>query len=465
MVCLIFLLATACQPLGQPISSTTAPEPTRIRTISATATPDERATLAAELQVSASALLGTKITFWHPLTGKSAGVLNQLVNEFNQANPYGIFVTPTPFYGDSELASGLENALTSAATLPAVILDSPDRINHWQKVTGQVVDLDLYINQPGTGLNEQQLADLFPSFFRRESNSGGKLGIPAYRSANILFYNQTWANELGFSNPPTTIEEFKQQACAAAEVNASDKKRSNDGTGGWFIDTGWPSSVSWLQAFSFNRFPDANGSDFRFSSPEGEKALAFLKSLNDQGCAWSGRKTDPQEYFATRQALFYSATLEDIGPQTRTDARLGSKDTWIPIAYPAESSLAGILSTGYDTAVFKSDARSQMAAWLFIKWLMDPARHARLAAADTTFPLSYSEVAALGTLGEQNPQWQQALGFISQVKESPLSPDWWIVRHILEDAFWKSLQPNVKDSDLPIILHELDGTISEVLGK
>ncbi len=327
------------------------------------------------------------------------------------------------------------------------------------------MNLTHIFNEPGTGLAIQQIADLFPSFFTSEPDPGGRLGIPAYRSGSILFYNQTWANELGFSNPPGTIDEFKQQACAAAEANASDNTRSNDGTGGWFIDTSWPSAVSWLRAFGFNRFPAASGGDFAFSSPEGDKALLFLKSMNDQGCAWSGRKTDPQEYFSTRQALFYSAALEDIGPQLRTDARLGSQDIWIPIAYPAQSNLASILSAGYDTAIFNSDPKSQMAAWLFMKWLMDPTRHARLAAADTTFPLSYSEVAALGSLGEQNPQWQQALGFISQAIEAPESPDWWIVRRILEDAFWKSLQPNVKDTDLPIILHELDATISEVLGR
>jgi hypothetical protein len=40
-----------------------------------------------------------------------------------------------------------------------------------------------------------------------------------------------------------------------------------------------------------------------------------------------------------------------------------------------------------------------------------------------------------------------------------------MVRRILEDAFWKSLQPNVTEADLPIILRELDATISEVLSR
>jgi multiple sugar transport system substrate-binding protein len=465
LFCVLSIAVSACQPFVTGVAATATTQPTRRPTTQPTIIPDERSTLAAELQVSPGALAGTKLTFWHPLSGKSADVLNQLVNEFNQRNVYGIFVTPSSYFSESELSAEMENVFQTNSPLPSMVMASADLLNKWQQDTGDVIDLEPYLNEAGVGLTQQQLADLFPSFFPKEADEAGRLGLPAYRSGGVLFYNQTWANELGFQNPPATLEEFKQQACAAAEANTSDKKRTNDGTGGWFINTGWESAVSWLQAFGFNHLQAGGSGDFSFSTPEAEKALTYLKSLNDQGCAWSGRKADPQEYFATRQALFYSASLEDIASQALTNTRLDSQDQWIPIAYPDQTASSEILTTGYDYAILKSDARSQMAAWLFIKWLSDPARHARLAAADTTFPLSYSEVATLGSLGEQNLQWQQALGFISQARQAPDFPDWWMVRQILEDAFWKSLQPNVTESDLPIILRELDATISEVLGR
>ncbi|PIZ25991.1 MAG: ABC transporter substrate-binding protein, partial [Chloroflexi bacterium CG_4_10_14_0_8_um_filter_57_5] len=41
--------------------------------------------------------------------------------------------------------------------------------------------------------------------------NGQRLGAPAQRSARFLFYNQTWARELGFSAPPATADEFRQQ--------------------------------------------------------------------------------------------------------------------------------------------------------------------------------------------------------------------------------------------------------------
>ncbi len=462
----LVLVISGCQPFGQVVPSTATPLSTRVPTARASATPDESATLTAELQVSPDTLAGIQLTFWHPLIGKSAEALNQLVNEFNQMNPYGIFVTPTSYYGDAQLLSAVGNALEDEIALPSIIAASPDQLNLWHSETGKLLDLEPYFNDPGVGLTTQQVADLFPSFFPPEAGLEARLGIPFYRSGSVLFYNQTWAEELGFTNPPTTAEEFWSQACAAAEVNAGDKIRSNDGTGGWFIDTGWQSAESWLKVFDFSRLGTGSAeNEFHFSGPEAEKALLFLKKLNDQGCAWSGRRSDPLEYFASRQTLFYSALLEDIDPQSKTNTRLESLDKWIPIAYPAQSGLSEVSTTGYDFAVFQADARSQMASWLFIKWMMEPTRHARLAEAETTFPLSYSEVAALGSLGEKNPQWQQALGFISLAAETTGNPNWGMVRRILEDALWKSLQPTVKESDLPIILRELDATISEVLNR
>jgi multiple sugar transport system substrate-binding protein len=459
------LFLAACQSLVFFPAATPSLEPTKRPVQISTATPDLKATLAAELQIAPSTLVGTEISFWQPLTGKSGAVITQLVNEFNQINPYGIFVTPTNYGSQSELAVAVQTATGNDQELPEVIMASKDQMQLWNDEIEPIVDLDPYIHQPGTGLTEGEISDLFPIFFDQLQPEVARLGIPAYRTGEVLFYNQTWAQELGFPNPPLNVNEFKAQACAAAKENAADKKKSNDGTGGWYIDAAWQSAVSWLNSFGYSQIPSSGDETYTFSSPSAENAFKFIREISDQGCAWSGRQSDPSEYFSTRQALFYSGSMENIESQLKTNARLDSKDDWIPIAYPVEIGLSGVLSDGLDLGIFSGDAKSQMSAWLFIKWMMNSNRHARLAAADTTFPLSYSEVASLSALGEKNPQWQQALGLISQIKSAPRAKDWWIVRQILEDAFWKSLQPNVKPDEIPILLRELDATIYEVLNQ
>ena len=43
-----------------------------------------------------------------------------------------------------------------------------------------------------------------------------RLGFPPNRSMEVLYYNEDWLAELGYDGPPTTPEEFKEMACAAA---------------------------------------------------------------------------------------------------------------------------------------------------------------------------------------------------------------------------------------------------------
>ena len=89
-----------------------------------------------------------------------------------------------------------------------------------------------------------------PEIFLTQDNVGGRqLGLPAQRSARFIFYNQTWARELGFPDPPTNTEEFRQQACAANASFLNDSDPKNDGYGGWIVDTNWQTTYSWFLAF------------------------------------------------------------------------------------------------------------------------------------------------------------------------------------------------------------------------
>ena len=68
-------------------------------------------------------------------------------------------------------------------------------------------------------------------------SDGKRLGIPAERSARFLLYDASWAHDLGFNSAPATADDFRQQACAAHAAMLKDQDRSNDGMGGWLVDT------------------------------------------------------------------------------------------------------------------------------------------------------------------------------------------------------------------------------------
>jgi len=54
---------------------------------------------------------------------------------------------------------------------------------------------------------------------------------------------------LGFLAPPSTDEEVRDQMCAANASFLKDDDTTNDGLGGWLINTDPVAMLSWLTAF------------------------------------------------------------------------------------------------------------------------------------------------------------------------------------------------------------------------
>jgi len=74
-------------------------------------------------------------------------------------------------------------------------------------------------------------------FWSQDTIGGRRLGMPAERSARFLLYNVSWARELGFNTPPSNADDLQLQACHAHQAMLTDTDRSNDGQGGWLVDT------------------------------------------------------------------------------------------------------------------------------------------------------------------------------------------------------------------------------------
>ncbi len=164
--------------------------------------------------------------------------------------------------------------------------------------SASVVDLSPYLGDPAWGLGSDVIAGFPPVFWAQDSLDGKQLGIPAQRSARFLFYNQTWAHELGFDNPPATADEFRQQACAANAFFRTDLSPQNDGYGGWIVDTDWQTTYSWLLAFGGGV---VDGNAYGFRTDPNLAALQFLKGLFDDHCAWLS--TEPTPFDSVRRAF------------------------------------------------------------------------------------------------------------------------------------------------------------------
>jgi ABC-type glycerol-3-phosphate transport system substrate-binding protein len=226
----------------------------------------------------------------------------------------------------NNLYSQVESALQTGAA-PDLAVGYNYAIQSWDTPTGQVVDLTPYVNDAEWGLSAEEQADFYPLIWEQDVVDDMRLGMPAQRFAQVLYYNQTWARQLGFSNPPETPEEFRRQACAAALANNADDDTDNNGTGGWLVNTTPPAVLSWMYAFD-SEIVASTGSGYDFNTPETHTSLEFLRRLYDDGCSWQMLSDYAEPQFAARRALFTTGSIADLPYVAAALEDAGNPDDW-----------------------------------------------------------------------------------------------------------------------------------------
>ena len=221
----IFLIAlwlSGCQQSGTPLPdfpTTNTPAPTRTPRPTRTPTPTVEITIEPSATpvsegVTGADLAGVTVKFWHPWTEDTEYALLTLINEFNAENPFGIVVTG--FSQGSDMYNNVRAAIGSN-NLPHITVGYNNQIQSWDNLSnGKIVDANQYVDDPEWGLTPATQADFYPAIWTQDTNTNKRLGLPVYRSGIVIFYNQTWAQELGFEAPPQTLAELQEQACAAA---------------------------------------------------------------------------------------------------------------------------------------------------------------------------------------------------------------------------------------------------------
>lgn len=468
VILLLAVLLAACAQVNQTPAMPGEPTPTIESTPGQTPVPDNTsvpptATAAPTYLVPLEQLNEQKLIFAHPWTGESALLADKLVDTFNQTNEWGIHIMVRRSGSSMALADRVENGPFDAE-YPTVVAAPSEHLLWWLENGNLARPLNDLITDPYFGLSEQQRADFPLAFWQQDQSGGSQVGIPAQRDSSVLFYNQTWAAELGFTQPPLTTDDFKEQACAAAFVNAHDRFAANDGTGGWIVNTDGLVVYSWLRSFGLENAVSGESLQFQFNQPETGTAFSFVRSMVDESCAWFSRTTASNEYFANRQALFYAGLLSDLALQTRTNARLTSTDSWTVLPFPG-SDRPVTVATGLSYGILRSDPAVEVAGWLFVRWMSQPENAAQLLLAGGGLPVSAAAVELAQGQMQDTPQWAQTLHWIPTVQSAPPLAGWRIARFVLQDAFWQALQPFTTADDIPLILEQLDATILEVQGQ
>ncbi len=474
----IGLLATSCQaPMINPSpagtqSAASQPEyespatkaihnPTSTAN-SNTATPS--ATISPSMQVKDAELGGLVLEFIHPFRGEAQTVLENLVADFNKSNRWGFTVRVLGAGSAGFVYEQVKDAVDTT-DLPGLAAAPLEVLSAWSSQPGLLVNLKEYADHPTRGLTNVDMGDIPRTFWLQNQVNGNQVGLPLLQNAQVIYSNTTWAEELGFKQPPTTPAEFREQACAAAAANLSDDNKGNDGTGGWIIDTDPLTLLSWFQVFGFQDVASLGNPKYTFSGKPALDAFEYLHGLEESGCAWLSRLPDPEYYFATRQALFYSAGLSHHSKLADAMAWNESEDGWTMIPFPSGKGKPIILSSGISLAILSGDSRQQMAAWLFALWIRQPENLSRLAKAAGMWPASTQAIQHMADYKADHPQWAESLLWIPIAQAAPNNSSWHVARSILSDAGWQLFQPVTQAGQSHEILRLLDDTLEEVLTK
>lgn len=444
----IFLLS-ACAP---PVETVTPPEVTREATATATVTPAPVSTLGVE----AESLRGIIIKAWHPWFGPEASLFESQVADFNATNEWGITVLTV---GQSNYAELFNNVTASLAApdKPNLVIGLPEHALFWDERTG-VVDLAPYAADPIWGLGPDVVADFPPVFWEQDLAGERRLGLPAERTTRLLFYNVSWARELGFSAPPATADDFREQACKANASFRQNDDTKDDAFGGWLLDTDPMTALSWMLAFGGGA-QEAEG--YRFLRPENVEAFRFVKTLFDDGCAFKLTDTAAVEAFANRRALFVTGGLEDIAAQSRAFLTLSSSDEWTLIPFPGGTETMAVYGSSY--IVISSDDASQLATWLFIRWLLEPEQQARWVSTTGMFPLRTSTLNLVADYASAHPQWVQAVKLLSSAQGTPRLASWRLIRLVLGDGFDFMFRVDMPVGQVATILADMDRAVEDLV--
>ncbi len=452
--------ATEPPPTTAPMA-TEAPQPTAVPT--EMPAPTEVPTEAPTPTQAGPDPSGQTVTYWHVWgTGAPGDAMTAIVDDFNATNEWGITVEAV----DQGAYNSLEDAFNVAiqsGDLPNLAVGYSNALANWWNV-GTLVDLNTLISDPNYGLTQDEIDDFYPAAINNAVVAdGARVGFPISQSANVLFYNNTWAEELGFPDPPANSAEFIAQACAATQANNSDDNPDNDGTGGLVMYTGASNVLSWVFGFGGDVIaPD--GSGYAFDTPVVQDVASFHKDIWDQGCAFQ-TESYPNPEFASRKTLFVMSSTAGLPYQLDAFTAEGAftNDQWSFIGFVGKEGGEAVNAFGQTIGLVNSTPEKNLAAWLFLKYFSSPEVQATWINASAYYPTRASVVPLLSDYAAANPKWDTGLSLLQYGHAEPARPSWATVRRDVQDTFSTILQSPA--DQIEPLLKDLDTAAAEAVAE
>lgn len=320
-----------------------------------------------------------EIEYWHRQGGDTALLLETLASEFNDANEGKISVTAIAQGNIQELNQKVR-AAAAGGGLPGALMGDDYDITQYA-FSNILEDLDPYIEDGVFGLTQEQIDDMLPAQYNRhklEIYNDARLSFPIAFSAFATFWNVDLLKNAGLEKPPASWDEFPDYARTASAANGDIPAWLISGAGDRFISTMLTYGVEWLKP---------GGEESNFDAPEALEIMTWWRELSDEGLL--AVMQEARDLYVAQQNLHYMDSSANANRffNTVTDFEWNG-------GLPPQRHEGDPISETYGpvNTLPKTEPETQLAGWLWLKFLIQPDVHARYVAQTSYFPSTRSAI-------------------------------------------------------------------------
>lgn len=381
---------------------------------------------------------GQTVSFWHQHSGIRETALLEIVDEFNATNEWGITV-------EAEFQGGYDDifqkmiALMGTNEVPNIVVAYQNQAATYQLVDG-LLDMRPLVNSEKWGLSAEDIADFFPGFWTSDvfpTFDNQRLGIAPNRSMEVLYYNQTWLDELreaghiDFDGPPTNPDQFRAAACAATQQGFSGATAEGRSFG-YELSVDASRFASWTFAFGGNVYDEATNR-YTLNSDGAVAAMEFLQGMFADGCAvFISERFGDQTNFGAGRTLFTVGSSSGL-PFYQQAIDAGATFEWSVAAIPHTTPDPVMNVYGASVSMPAGHSLEQnLAAWLFLEYYTGTEAQAKWANASQYFPVRESVAAGLGPIFEELPAYGTAFSMLEYGIAEPNVPGYDFVRALID---------------------------------
>jgi len=454
------MILAACTPTPAPTEVPTevvTEAPTEVVTEVATEVPTEAPVVDEWAGVDPS---GQSIVFWHNHTKAREEALLAIVDEFNKTNEYGITVTAEYQGAYADIFNKMLPILNTA-DVPDLVVAYQNQAATYQ-LADSLVDMNTLVNSEKWGLSAEDQADFFPGFFAQDifPNFGNaRLGFPPNRSMEVLYYNQDWLTELGYTAAPQTPEQFKEMACKAATTPFT--KATAEGSYGYELSIDASRFASWTFAFGGDIYDYEKG-EFTYNSQAAIDAMTFLQGLFTDNCAKLVTESYGDQTDFGNGTLLFSIGSSSGLPYYGTAASEGAGHAWSVAAIPYTTAEPTMNVYGASVSMPKSGSpERELATWLFLKYYTSKEVQTTWAEVSGYFPVRASVAEGLTDYFTANPAFKTSFDMLQYSHFEPPVPGYDFVREEVNAA----MAAIADGADVKTTLDDLNTKANEILAE